>query len=82
MPVKDMKHKKNVSGAWYTTYTGVDEGCISCNQCYTGAPDFFRGDEDGYAYVYKQPTTPEEIALCQEQLEGCPVTSIGNDEKT
>jgi ferredoxin len=29
--------------------------------------------------VHKQPTTEEEIALCMEALEGCPVEAIGND---
>jgi ferredoxin len=47
--------------------------------CSTGAPDFFAADDSGYAYVHKQPTTDDEIALCQEQLEACPVTSIGNN---
>jgi ferredoxin len=26
-----------------------------------------------------QPTTEEEIALCMEALEGCPVEAIGED---
>jgi ferredoxin len=55
------------------------EGCIACNVCYTGAPEFFKEDEDGNAYVGKQPTTAAEIELCQEQLEACPVASIGKD---
>ena len=77
----EMKHKSNVAGAWFCTDPDDDngEGCIACNVCYTGAPDFFAEDEDGNAYVKKQPTTPEEIELCQEQLEACPVASIGND---
>ena len=36
-------------------------------------------DDGGYSYVFKQPTTPEEEALCQEAMEGCPVEAIGND---
>lgn len=76
-----MKHKLNVPGAWFCTDPDDDngEGCIACNVCYTGAPDFFKEDEDGNAYVGKQPTTPDEIALCQEQLEACPVNSIGKN---
>ena len=31
------------------------------------------------ANVFKQPTTPEEEALCKEAMEGCPVEAIGND---
>lgn len=75
------KHGSNIAGAWYCTDPEDDggEGCIACNVCYSGAPDFFKEDDDGNAYVYKQPTTDEEIALCQEQLEACPVESIGKD---
>lgn len=76
-----MKHKLNIAGAWYTTDPDDDngEGCIACNVCYTGAPDFFKEDEDGNAYVVKQPSTPAEVEICKEQLEACPVASIGND---
>lgn len=75
------KHEKNIAGPWYCTDPDDDggEGCIACNVCYTGAEEFFAEDEDGNAYVIKQPTTPEEIELCQEQLEACPVASIGTD---
>ena len=66
----EAKHKDNVGGSWYCTDPDDDngEGCIACNVCYTGAPDFFAEDEDGNAYIKKQPTTPEEVELCQEQL--------------
>ncbi len=76
-----MKHSKNVIGQFYCTdpNDGNGEGCIACNLCYTGAPDFFAEDEDGNAYVYKQPTNSEDIKLCREQLEVCPVASIGDD---
>lgn len=81
MPNKKMKHKLNVAGMFYTTDPDDDngEGCIACNVCYTGAPDFFKEDEDGNAYVAKQPTSSEEIELCKEQMEACPVASIGDD---
>ena len=81
MPNKEMKHKLNVAGAWYATDPDDSngEGCIACNVCYTSAPDFFKDDEDGNAYIVKQPQTKEEVELCQEQLEACPVGSIGND---
>ena len=76
-----LKHSKNIAGPWYCTDPDDDngEGCIACNVCYSGAPEFFAEDEDGYAYVYKQPTTDEEKELCQEQLDACPVNSIGDD---
>jgi ferredoxin len=75
------KHPQNIEGPWYCTNSddATGEGCIACSVCNTGAPDFFVADDNGYSYVYKQPTTPEEIALCQEQLEACPVTSIGTN---
>jgi ferredoxin len=77
----NLKHKKNVSGPWYCTDPDDErgEGCISCNVCYSGAPEFFAEDENGNAYVIQQPTLPHEIALCQEQLDSCPVNSIGKD---
>jgi len=69
----------NVEGEWYCT-TPDDpegEGCIACGLCYGAAPDFFAEDEDGNAYVYQQPTTNEALEACLEQLEDCPVNSIG-----
>lgn len=81
MPNSKMKHSLNVAGAWYATHTDDPngEGCIACTICYSDAPEFFKEDEDGNAYVYKQPTTPEEMQKCQEQAEACSVGSIGND---
>ncbi|MFY9987207.1 MAG: ferredoxin, partial [Chthoniobacterales bacterium] len=35
--------------------------------------------DGGYSYVFKQPTTPEEEALCKEAMGGCPVEAIGNN---
>lgn len=65
----------NVPGKWY-----VDSSCIDCDVCRTTAPDNFKQNEDeGYSYVYKQPTTPEEEALCQEAKAACPVEAIGDD---
>ena len=65
----------NVGGKFY-----VDQQCIDCDLCRETAPNFFtRHDEGGYSFVHKQPTTEEDIALCMEALEGCPVEAIGND---
>ena len=43
----NMKHSQNIPGPWYCTDPDDDdgEGCIACNVCYTGAPDFFAEDE-------------------------------------
>ena len=69
------KHKENVAGKFY-----VDDQCIDCDLCRETAPsNFTRQDDAGYSFVYKQPGTPEEIAACEEAMQGCPVEAIGND---
>lgn len=69
------KWPENVVGKFY-----VDEQCIDCDLCRETAPDFFTRNEDGgYSFVFKQPTTQEEIDQCMEALEGCPVEAIGDD---
>ena len=75
------KHAKNVPGPFYCTDPddSAGEGCIACNVCYSGAPEFFAEDDNGNAYVKKQPTTDKDIALCKEQMDACPVNSIGKD---
>ncbi len=75
MADKNDKWKENVPGKFY-----VDSQCIDCDLCRETAPDFFVRQEDGgYSFVAKQPATPEEIALCDEAKEGCPVEAIGDD---
>jgi len=75
MANKADKWEPNVPGKFY-----VDQQCIDCDLCRETAPGFFtRHDEGGYSFVHKQPTTQEEIDLCMEALEGCPVEAIGND---
>ena len=65
---------QNAPGRFY-----VDSSCIDCDMCRTLAPESFRRDDTtGYSYVYRQPITPEEIALA-EDARGCPVDAIGND---
>lgn len=72
--VKD-KLPDNVPGKFY-----VDRQCIDCDVCRDTSPaNFTRNDENGYSYVYKQPQTSEEIALCEEALDACPVEAIGDD---
>jgi len=69
------KNPENVEGKFY-----VDEQCIDCDLCRETAPDNFEREEDeGYSYVYKQPENDEELALCMEALEGCPVEAIGDN---
>ena len=69
------KYAENVSGQFY-----VDDQCIDCDLCRETAPaNFTRSDGAGYSYVFRQPITPEEEALCTEAMEGCPVEAIGNN---
>mgnify|MGYP000642747093 CR=1 FL=1 len=79
----DAKHKLNVAGLFYCTDPEDDagEGCIACGLCYGAAPDFFEEDEDGNAYMIAQPSSEDDIALCQEQLDDCPVSSIGRTDE-
>jgi len=81
MSNKDLKHNKNVAGAFYCTDPSDSngEGCISCGLCYGSAGNFFKSDDDGSAYVAKQPTTDSERAECQSAMDNCPVSAIGND---
>ena len=65
----EVKHASNIAGKFYCTDPDEEngEGCIACNVCYNGAPDFFAEDEDGNAYIKKQPESAEDIELCTEQ---------------
>ena len=75
MADKTQKKPENVGGKFF-----VDDQCIDCDLCRETAPTFFKRNEDGgYSYVYRQPASSDEIALCTEALEGCPVEAIGND---
>jgi ferredoxin len=69
------KYPDNITGKFY-----VDDQCIDCDLCRETAPaNFTRNDDGGHSYVYKQPESPEEEALCREAKEGCPVEAIGDD---
>jgi ferredoxin len=66
---------ENVPGTYY-----VDTQCIDCDVCRDTAPgNFTRSDNNGYSFVFKQPATTDEQALCEEALLACPVEAIGND---
>ena len=75
MAEKDSKWPQNKPGKVY-----VDENCIACDACVTAAPNnFLMNDDDGHAYVSKQPDSEEEKEQIREAIEGCPVESIGED---
>jgi ferredoxin len=69
------KVPENVPGKFY-----VDSSCIYCGLCDQIAPTVFRErNEQGWAYVFHQAETPEELRQCVEAIEGCPTSSIGMD---
>ena len=75
MAISSERLTENALGRYY-----VDSSCIDCGMCPEIAPLIFKRQEDaGYSYVYRQPVTPEEIALAEEAKESCPTESIGND---
>jgi ferredoxin len=70
-----LKWKQNSAGKMY-----VDQSCIACDACVLAAPQNFKMDEeDGHAYVSKQPGDEAEAAACKEAMEGCPVEAIGDN---
>lgn len=75
MADKNAKYADNAAGKFF-----VDDTCIDCDACRATAPDNFqRNDDGGYSYVSKQPENEEEMQLCVDAMEGCPVEAIGND---
>lgn len=75
MADKNAKNEFNIPGAFY-----VDDQCIACDACVVEAPNFFKmNDEEGTAFVYKQPSSEVETKECLEALDACPVDAIGKD---
>lgn len=75
MADKNDKWPENARGQFY-----VDKQCIDCDLCRETAPTCFtRHGENGYSFVMKQPEGEEELRLCQEARDGCPVDAIGRD---
>jgi ferredoxin len=75
MADKNDKWPDNIPGKYF-----VDRTCIACDACCIAAPENFKMDEDnGHAYLSKQPAGPKEEDQCREAMEGCPVEAIGTD---
>ena len=57
-----------------------DHACIHCFICQENSPDNFSssGDKD-HSIVSRQPSSKEELDLCLEAMECCPVEAIGCD---
>jgi len=72
---KNNRGPDNIPGVFY-----VDDQCIACDACIVEAPRFFVMNKiGGYAYVFKQPTNPQEIDECMRAFDICPVLAIGRD---
>lgn len=75
MADKEAKWEQNIEGKYY-----VDDQCIACDACCVEAPGFFfMNDDDGHAYVGKQPSSDTELEECNNALINCPVFAIGDD---
>ena len=69
------KYSENVKGKFY-----VDSQCIDCDLCREiASKNFTRNEDGGYSVVYKQPENEQEVALCQEAKDSCPVEAIGDN---
>jgi ferredoxin len=69
------KWKDNIAGKYF-----VDQSCIACDACVLAAPNnFSMHEEDGHAFLTKQPGSVQEEAACKEAMEGCPVEAIGDN---
>jgi len=57
----------------------IDENCIACDACTMEAPEFFAmNEEEGLAFILKQPGNEEQMLLCETALESCPVEAISS----
>ncbi|MDA8792801.1 ferredoxin [Bacteriovoracaceae bacterium] len=75
MADKSNKIEQNIPGAFY-----VDDQCIACDACVVEAPKIFEmNDDEGYAYVKRQPKNDSDIEDANNALAACPVDAIGND---
>ncbi len=75
MADKNKKYPENVKGRFF-----VDTECIACDACVLAAPENFgMHEDDGHAFVKKQPLTESEQDQCREAIEGCSVEAIGNN---
>ena len=74
MACADQKVPGNISGKIY-----VDKQCIDCDLCRAEVPQVFARHDDGYSYVFAQPTDDEVMEKTMEVIGNCPVEAIGHD---
>jgi len=69
------RYPLNVPGKYYITGQ-----CTDCDLCHQYAPQNIRRDDrTGISYVFKQPTTVEEVGACEAGVGGCPTEAVGNE---
>ena len=71
-------HPLNVKGRYFCTFPDAEsiDGCISCGLCPSSLPEVFAEDDEGFAYVHRQPETQLE-SIVEDLIRDCPVESIG-----
>ncbi len=75
----NLQEKVVINGKTYSFY--CDHACIHCFICHENAPENFETspEREDHSRVFKQPENEEELQLCMDALEGCPVEAIGCD---
>lgn len=69
------RYPLNIAGKYY-----IDDQCTDCDLCRGAAPQNIRRDDrTGISYVFKQPTTAEEVAAVEVGVKGCPTDAVGDD---
>ncbi|MGA2782382.1 MAG: ferredoxin [Smithella sp.] len=75
LPSIKQRIKENVPGKYY-----IIDKCISCSLCYELSPrNFSMNLDEGYDFVFKQPETQEDEALCLKAMQFCPADAIRDD---
>jgi ferredoxin len=72
------RHELNVEGTYFCTTPEDGDGCLPCGLCYNQLPEVFAEDDDGYAFVHKQPDDAL-LPEAEELIRDCPVDSIGKE---
>ncbi|MFV1994698.1 MAG: ferredoxin [Verrucomicrobiales bacterium] len=75
MPDFINRYPDNAPGTYYVT-----DDCGLCDVCLEICPTvFLKNEKGGYAFVFKQPESEEEIEVCEQAVDACPREAIGDD---
>jgi ferredoxin len=67
--------KENAPGKYY-----INDKCIGCSLCYELSPrNFSMNLDEGCDFVFRQPETQEDEALCLKAMQSCPADAIRDD---